>query len=193
MVNKRLVFVCSPYRGPKKPVAYKDVEVWVVNEGNAKRYCREIMAKFPEVLPLAPHLYFPGFLSELKEDERAAGIAAGLELLDLCDEIWVFGMDHPSAGMIAEINRALEAGIQIRDGFEVLAGDTLPEREPIGRAEITVRPTEDADIDEDGQITISLPGALVMDMADNLRRARGQDVLVAAEVDAAEEDEEDDE
>ncbi len=72
---RKKVFICSPFRGDM--------------EGNARRaaaYSR--MACEEGYLPIAPHLLFPQFLNEGIEEERRLGIAMGMELLALCDEVW---------------------------------------------------------------------------------------------------------
>ena len=82
------VFICSPLKGNMEQ-----------NIENARRYAREaILAGY---LPIVPHIYFTQFLDDLKEEERALGIKAGGELIDVCDELWVFG--EPSEGMKKEI------------------------------------------------------------------------------------------
>lgn len=55
-------------------------------------------------LPIAPHLYFTQFLGE-DNKERDLGILMGLELMELCDEVWVFG-ETISEGMRREIEYA---------------------------------------------------------------------------------------
>ena len=62
-------------------------------------------------LPIAPHLLFPQFLNEGIEEERRLGIAMGMELLALCDEVWVFG--EATEGMAAEIASATEQGKKV--------------------------------------------------------------------------------
>ena len=92
---RKKVFICSPFRGDM--------------EGNARRaavYSR--MACEEGYLPIAPHLLFPQFLNEGIEEERRLGIAMGMELLALCDEVWVFG--EATEGMAAEIASATEQG-----------------------------------------------------------------------------------
>lgn len=88
------VFVCSPYRG--------NIEL---NRQRALEYCR--YAAVRGYLPIAPHLYFTQFLSE-DNDERDLGISMGLELMDICDEVWVCG-EHISDGMRIEIEYAKSA------------------------------------------------------------------------------------
>ena len=95
---RKKVFICSPFRGDM--------------EGNARKaaaYCR--MACEQGFLPVAPHLLFPQFLNEGIEEERQLGIAMGMELLALCDEVWVFG--EATEGMAAEIAYATEQGKEI--------------------------------------------------------------------------------
>ncbi|WP_279053502.1 DUF4406 domain-containing protein [Eisenbergiella tayi] len=45
------------------------------------------------------------------EEERRLGISMGMELLALCDEVWVFG--EATEGMAAEIAYATEQGKEI--------------------------------------------------------------------------------
>lgn len=82
------VFICSPYRG--------EVES---NKAKARDYCRAAIKQ--GYLPIAPHLYFTEFLDDTYEKERVLGIAAGIELMSLCDEMWVYG--EPTEGMKQEI------------------------------------------------------------------------------------------
>ena len=41
--------------------------------------------------PIAPHLYLPRCLDDNEPAERAAGTAAGLAFLAVCDEVWQWG------------------------------------------------------------------------------------------------------
>lgn len=54
-------------------------------------------------------------------------MSSGLQLLLMCSEIWVFGLDHPSEGMQAEIAEAIRHNIPIRDGEKMLT-TTMPEK-----------------------------------------------------------------
>lgn len=87
-----IVFICSPYAG--------DVER---NTENALRYCR--MAYERGYLPIAPHLFFPRFLSDGDPGEREDGLFMGRVLLTKCSEIWVFG-GTISNGMAKELEKA---------------------------------------------------------------------------------------
>lgn len=90
---KPLIFVCSPYRG--------DVEA---NVNNARAYCRFVVEQGG--IPFAPHLLFTQFLDDNVPLERDAGICLGLEMLELCDELWAFG--DISMGMGFEITKGLK-------------------------------------------------------------------------------------
>ncbi len=90
----KMVYICSPLRG--------DIET---NIQRANRYCW--FAARQEVIPLAPHTIFTQFLDDNDAEEREAGIYLGLQLLDRCDEVWVFG-EKISEGMTREIERAIK-------------------------------------------------------------------------------------
>ena len=84
----KIVYICSPLKGDMKG-----------NIERAKGYCRE--ALFSGYIPIAPHIYFTQFLDDTNEIERLIGMKCGIELLVLCDELWVYG--KPSEGMKEEI------------------------------------------------------------------------------------------
>ena len=73
-MKKKLIYICSPCRG---------------NDGNyehniemAQYYCRTVMHMFPNLLPIAPHVYFTQFLDDSDPCERRMGMDAGMELLE---------------------------------------------------------------------------------------------------------------
>lgn len=118
---KKLVYVCSPLRG--------DIEN---NIKKAERYCREIVKKYTDVFPFAPHIYCTRFLDDTIPEEREKGITLGNFMLDKCDELWVFGVQNlqeASTGMKAEIQLAKTLGIPVRMGME-LNSESKPEPEP---------------------------------------------------------------
>ena len=71
-----VVYICSPYSG--------DVER---NTEMARRYSRYAIDN--GYVPITPHLWLPGILSE--ETERELAISLDLRLLDLVSELWVCG------------------------------------------------------------------------------------------------------
>lgn len=91
------VYVCSPYAGNVH-----------MNKEKAKLFCRHVVDQGHT--PLAPHLLFPQFMEENTERERA--IQMGLEVLEMCDEVWVLA--PCSNGMRREINHAMKLGKKIR-------------------------------------------------------------------------------
>lgn len=96
----KLVFICSPYQG--------DIEMNVIK---ARRFCYFAFKK--NVTPFAPHLHFTQFLDENINEEREAGITMGMEFLDHCDEIWIFGR-LLSEGMDRELKKALQLKKKVR-------------------------------------------------------------------------------
>lgn len=95
-----MVFVCSPFAGSLQE-----------NIQNARRYSR--FAYISGYMPITPHLMYPRFLDDKQFKERQDGMEMGLRLLDLCEELWVFG-DHYSSGMQREISHALGTHMTIR-------------------------------------------------------------------------------
>ena len=94
------VFICSPYRGNVE----KNVEC-------ARKHAR--MAAICGYCPVASHLLFPQFLNDSDPDERILGISLGVELMKLCDEVWIFG-SLISNGMAFELQKVRELGLPVR-------------------------------------------------------------------------------
>lgn len=113
-MQKKLVYICSPLRGNIKR-----------NIAHAREYCELTMQHYPDVIPIAPHIYFTQFLDDTIPAERSKGMEAGLVLLEKCDEVWVFGINYPSEGMEREIEYAKAHGIPVRDGYLALAGEAV--------------------------------------------------------------------
>lgn len=170
---KKFVYICSPLRG--------DI---VSNLANAVTYCREVVENWPEVIPIAPHVYFTQFLNDHRPNERSLAMEMGLALLDTCDELWVYGIECPSEGMAAEIEYAKENGITIRDGFALRKEVGLPWEEKLGDALIWLPPHSDdyGDLELIKSTAVRISGQTVLDMAKELRRNRGHDIDVHPEV-----------
>lgn len=94
------IFICSPFRG--------DIEA---NTAKAKFYAM-VLAKSGSI-PIAPHLYFPQFLDENSQNERMTGIEMGVELMNECDEVRVYGFNI-TEGMKFELDHAREKKIPVR-------------------------------------------------------------------------------
>ena len=106
---RKKVFVCSPFRPLSNDPQTREAEK-EDNLRRARQGCR--MVSDLGYIPIAPHLYFPQFLDDGTEEERAIGIEMGLALLEKCDELWLFG-DRITEGMAREIGRAAEQKIPI--------------------------------------------------------------------------------
>lgn len=95
------IYVVSPYAGDVKR-----------NVANAIDYCKFVMSK--GYMPLASHLYFTQLTDDNIPEERTQGLNMGLELLEMCDETWVFYENRISSGMAGEIARTNELGLPLK-------------------------------------------------------------------------------
>lgn len=102
--NRRKVYVASRYAG--------DV---VANTTAAIGYCRSVIQD--GYMPIASHLLYPQILDDKNPAERELGLSFGLALLQMCDEVWVFG--KVTKGMAGEIEEAKKLKKQIRYFEEV--------------------------------------------------------------------------
>lgn len=107
-----IVYVCSPYRGTKEEVKN--------NAALARRVSRKAVLEGKAVI--CPHLMYPAFLRDEDPAERELGLAAGLKLLEMADEVWVVD-GKISSGMSREIARAGELGIPTRCVVDPLAAE----------------------------------------------------------------------
>lgn len=176
-MSKKFVYICSPCRGD-----------YVKNIQKARAYCHVIMKCYPDVIPIAPHTYFTQFLDDTKQNERSLGMEAGLALLDICDEIWVFGLNNPSEGMRVEMDYAHKNGIPLRSGDfikKIGVNDKVPElnEEKLGDIELELPSHTDdyGDIAVTKSTTVRISGEQVLEMAKGLRRNRGHHMIVRAE------------
>ena len=83
------VYICSPCRGD-----YEN------NIQRAKEYSRAAAMK--GCIPIAPHIYLTQFMDDTIPAERELALSFGRELVLQCDELWAFGLSHPSAGMAGD-------------------------------------------------------------------------------------------
>lgn len=100
MSEKKLVYIASPYVG--------DV---LENIHMAQNACRYVMAQ--GAVPIAVHLMYPQFLDDGSVEEREAGTRMGIRVLEVCDELWLFG-DSISSGMQRELEAAEQLGIPVQ-------------------------------------------------------------------------------
>jgi hypothetical protein len=98
------VYICAPLKahGPytiDENIRYaKGYSNWVYTFGH---------------LPICPHIYLEPATGLKEESDREKLLELGIELLKLCDELWVFG-DYISEGMKHEIEMATELGIKVK-------------------------------------------------------------------------------
>ena len=104
---KKLVYICSPCRGEYEK-NIKKAEVY------------SLAAMLKGYIPITPHIYFTRFMDDKNKTARSMAMDAGQQLLLMCSEVWVFGIDKPSEGMQAEIALAVRNGIPIRDGLKMI-------------------------------------------------------------------------
>ncbi len=168
MPRDRLVYICSPYRG--------NVEQ---NVENARAYSLKAMIEHPDVLPIAPHLLFTQYLDDEDPEQRRMGLSAGLDLLSICDELWVYGV--PSEGMAAEIRLAEELNIPIRDGFN--PGEYDPDEGAAAYGCVNIITPGSAIYSADAGIfsstgvsVMKLEASAVFDMARRLRLNPGKEI-----------------
>lgn len=162
----RKVYICSPCRGD-----YEN------NIQRAREYSSAAVRR--GVIPVTPHIYLTQFMDDTVPEERELALKIGSELVLGCSELWAFGLDHPSAGMAAEIELAKEHGIPVRNGFEEISkieSEDNPEQEKkkpdIGSVTLHLpafkamaRCNEHLD---HGPISVELDGHIILDLADRL-------------------------
>ena len=122
-VNRPLVYICSPYRPVLSDPILRANEL-VDNLKLARDACT--LAVFRGYEPIAPHLYYPQFLNDEDENERALGMELGMKALERCQEVWIVSL-RISSGMSAEIRKAKELSIPVKvftaEGFQEYRGD----------------------------------------------------------------------
>ena len=99
-VYRPLVYVCSPYAG--------DVEN---NIKSAKKFSRFTVLQ--NGIPVTPHLMYPQFMDDEKQEEREMVRHFNYVLLGKCNELWVFG-GVISKCMAREIGVAKKRRMKIR-------------------------------------------------------------------------------
>lgn len=172
-MRTRFIYICSPCRGDMKK-----------NITKAQGYCREVVELFPDVVPIAPHVYCTQFMDDTNPKERALGMELGISLLGICSELWVYGIDNPSEGMKAEIEYAKEHGILVRDAAEAYqsTGNETPDAE-LGDA-LIVLPSHVGSLNGIAAVestTVRISGEAVMELANELRRHPGHNITMEAE------------
>lgn len=114
-------YVCSPLNAPT-------VEGIENNMKKAANYCN-IVAEKLDVEPKCLHHMLPKILNDNAPEERALALKWGLELLTICDRIYVCG-NRISVGMMAEIKKAYDNQIDIicfnKDVWNEIKNENIP-------------------------------------------------------------------
>lgn len=123
-MEKMRYYVCSPLSAPTKNEVVRNMLA-------AQNYSSMLEHAFG-IRGMAPHGYLPMLLNDYIEDERALALKFGLELLDICDGICLFG-NRISNGMWGEVLHAANAKkpIFVWDSVEILeelASNSIPAR-----------------------------------------------------------------
>ena len=126
---KKMIYICSPLRGD-----YDN------NIDNAVMYSRMVFRM--GYIPITPHIYFTRFMDDTNSKERSMAMSAGLQLLLMCSEVWVFGLDNPSEGMQAEIAEAIRNNIPVKDGEKMLSDHRRKKVCPIMTDDVVTRHVE---------------------------------------------------
>lgn len=163
-VKHRFVYICSPYRGDTE----KNIQ-------KAQEYCKEAMSLWPDVIPVAPHVYFTQFLDDDDPADQRKGLEAAEKLLDMCDEIWVFGMDNPTESMRREIAYAEEHKIPIRNTANIFQYGYNPGPEP---GDFITQITTSKSKDKQEAIKLSFSLDALERIVKGLRRADGKDLTL---------------
>lgn len=90
---KMIIYICSRY-SDNPQVRIKE----------ARKYCEDVIVQGD--IPICPHLFY----HDLKIGENN-GLAIGLKMLEICNELWVYG--EASKNMSNEIRRARSLNIRV--------------------------------------------------------------------------------
>jgi len=107
----RKVYVCSPVKGDQNdPMIIRE------NIHRATLYARDVYCY--GFLPICPHIYLEsatGLNEADRPEDREDAIRLGLELLTLCDQVWVYGRrcGQESKEMKNEIKEGLKRHMPI--------------------------------------------------------------------------------
>lgn len=103
-MKRKKIYICAPWRG----TTFQEKEA---NKARTLKYWFFLYRSGYH--PIAPQLLYGWLLNDDDPKERQDGLDAGLEELQRCDEVWVFGQKI-TEGMRGEIKAAETAGIPIR-------------------------------------------------------------------------------
>lgn len=103
--RNKVIYICSPYKGKTEEEIEKNIR-------STQMYCKMVCSL--GFTPFAPHLLYPQFLNESIVNERDIGINCGLDILQLCSELWICGTKITD-GMRREIQFAKLCDIPVKE------------------------------------------------------------------------------
>ncbi len=155
------VYICSPCRGD-----YDN------NIQRAKEFSRAAVER--GCIPITPHIYLTQFMDDTIPAERELGLSIGRELVLMCDELWAFGLDCPTAGMAAEIELARERGIPVRNGYEAISEVGEKIDPATCNIRIPLTPIELMGVKCGKEASITMTGAEVLLLSERLKENPGK-------------------
>lgn len=84
-----------------------------------------ITKEYPDVLPMAPLLYFPQFIYYRTVENGKQLTPMEEQLLQKCDEIWIFDSAYSNEKLVQEVTFALEHHLSIQFAEKVF--DRIPQ------------------------------------------------------------------
>ena len=99
-----IVYICSPYRAPTDDLLIRNISY-------AQEIGRELVLQGESVI--IPHLYYTNFLDDDVKEERELGLKSALELLKICEYVFVADRYGISEGMKGEIAEARRLGVDV--------------------------------------------------------------------------------
>lgn len=86
------VYICHPFAGDQE-----------ANKASVREFCRAVTESSEDHLPIAPQVYLSQWMDDGTDRDHAMRMC--LELLDVCDELWLCG-SRISSGMRDEVDHA---------------------------------------------------------------------------------------
>ena len=110
----KTVYISHPYRGDMDRDNISVTKL-IDNLSKVDQICLKVAADYPDILPLSPLNAF-SFFRVFSDDDKA--LEMDMNLLELADELWVFGEWEKSEGCRMEVERAKEINIPVFYGKE---------------------------------------------------------------------------
>lgn len=110
-ISRKIVYIAHPISGAVRS-----------NISKIERIVESVMKRRGRYFPIAPYLDACRYLDDCNDDDRRVGIAMNKVYFEqrMIDELWVCG--NVSRGVQAEINLAIEYGIDVvfKDGEKLV-------------------------------------------------------------------------